>query len=317
VSIGKVACVGIYVVDAIAKPIDRVPRTGTLELFDHLTLHVGGCANNAAIAMARLGLSVAAYGKIGRDAFGDIVMDGLLESGVDASAMLRCDTNTGITFVMVNSGGERTFYHTVGANGALVEEDLPADILDDARVLVVSGALLMPRFDGEPTARLVSRAAARGVTTVLDTAYDSQGRWLEAVGPSLPRLDFFMPSLEEAQPITGQERPEDVAGLLLDRGVGTVVLKMGADRSYIRNAELEARLPALDVPAADTTGAGDAYVAGFVAGHLRGWDLERCGHLGTATGVAAISAIGTTTGLRDFDVTLALWSEATGTPFPE
>ncbi len=49
-SIGNVACVGIYVVDAIAKPIDRVPRTGTLELFDHLTLHVGGCANNAAIS---------------------------------------------------------------------------------------------------------------------------------------------------------------------------------------------------------------------------------------------------------------------------
>jgi len=309
--------VGICVVDAIAKPINHAPRTGTLELFDNLTLHVGGCANNAAIAMARLGLPVTAYGKIGRDAFGDIVMAGLLDSGVDASAMERCDTNTGFTFVMVNSGGERTFYHTVGANGELTEEGFPADLLDDARLLLVAGALLMPKFDGEPTARLVSRAAARGVTTVLDTAYDSRGRWLEAVGPSLPYLDFFMPSLEEAQPITGQQRPEDVASVLLDRGVGTVVLKMGAEGSYIRNAELEVQLPALDVVAADTTGAGDAYVAGFLAAYLRGWDLERCGHMGTATGAAAISAIGTTTGLRAFDGTLALWSEATGTPFPE
>jgi sugar/nucleoside kinase (ribokinase family) len=307
--VGSVACVGIYVADALAKPVDEMPERGKLVLFDQLELHTGGCANNTAIALSRLGIPTRALGKIGRDAFGDFVLQRLTEAGVDTEGMIRTDANTSFTFVMVGSDGERTFFHTIGANAELTAADVRLGLIEDAKVLHVAGTFLMPGFDGEPTAELLRWARGRGIVTALDTTWDSSGRWLDTVRDALPHLDFFLPSIEEARAMTGRDDPDDVAQALLDLGAGTVALKLGADGSYVRNADGDIRIPAIPVDAVDTTGAGDAYVGGFLAGQAMGWDLERCGRLGSATGAACVTAIGTTPGLRSLDDTLALWDD--------
>lgn len=305
---GRVACVGIYVVDALGRPIDRAPERGKLVLFDRLELHTGGCANNTAIALARLGIPVRAFGKVGTDAFGDLVIKTLRENGVDADFIVRTpEVNTSFTFVTISSDGERSFYHTIGANGVFCEEDIPRERLLDSRIVHVAGANLMPRFDGAPTTRLLRWVREHHILTAFDTTWDATGRWLEVIGESLSYVDFFLPSVEEARAMTGREDIEDVAQALLDRGVRVVVLKMGAEGSYLRTAEMRLRLPALRVPVVDTTGAGDAYVGGFLAGQAMGWDLERSAQLATAAGAACVTAIGTTPGLRDLDATWALW----------
>jgi sugar/nucleoside kinase (ribokinase family) len=305
--VGSVACVGIYVADALAKPVDEMPERGKLVLFDQLELHTGGCANNTAIALARLGVPTRALGKIGHDAFGDFVLQRLTEAGVDTEGMIRTDANTSFTFVMVASDGERTFFHTIGANADLTAPDIQRDLIEDAKVLHVAGTFLMPGFDGAPTAELLQWAQGRGIITALDTTWDSSGKWLDTVGDALPHLDFFLPSIGEAREMTGRQDTDDVAQALLDLGVGTVALKLGADGSYIRNADSRIRIPAIPVEAVDSTGAGDSYVGGFLAGQAMGWDLERCGRLGSATGAACVTAIGTTPGLRSLEDTLALW----------
>lgn len=305
--VGSVACVGIYVADALAKPVDETPERGKLVLFDQLELHTGGCANNTAIALARLGVPTRALGKVGRDAFGDFVLQRLTEAGVDTEGMIRTDTNTSFTFVMVASDGERSFFHTIGANADLAAPDIRRDLIEDAKVLHVAGTFLMPGFDGAPTAELLRWARGRDIVTALDTTWDSSGKWLDTVRDALPHLDFFLPSIEEAREMTGRESTEDVAQALLDLGVGTVALKLGSEGSYIRNADSRLNIPAIAVDAVDTTGAGDSYVGGFLAGQAMGWDLERCGRLGSATGAACVTAIGTTPGLRSLDETLALW----------
>jgi len=307
-SIGRVSCVGIYVVDALGRPIDRAPERGKLVLFDRLELHTGGCANNTAIALARLGTPVRAFGKVGTDAFGDFVLKTLRDNGVDADSIARTDeVNTSFTFVVISSDGERSFYHTIGSNGTFCEEDIPKERLLGSRIVHVAGANLMPRFDGPPTTRLFRWAREQGMLTAFDTTWDATGRWLEVIGESLPYVDFFLPSIEEARAMTGLEDVEDVAQALLDRGVRLVALKMGAEGSYIRTADTRLRLPALRVPVVDTTGAGDAYVGGFLAAQARGWDIERSAQLATATGAACVTAVGTTPGLRNLDETWALW----------
>jgi len=109
-------------------------------------------------------------------------------------------------------------------------------------------------------------------------------RWLELIEPCLPHIDYFLPSLEEARMIASLYAPSEVAQFLLDHGVGVVALKMGEEGCYLRSPDEEFQMPAYDVAAIDATGAGDAFVAGFLTGVVKGWDLKRTGHLANAVG---------------------------------
>ena len=125
-----VLSLGIYVVDVLGRPIDQFPERGKLALFDELEIHTGGCANNTAIALARLGISTGAMGKVGTDTFGDLLLKTLSDNGVDVAGMRQgTEVSTSFTFVAIASDGERTFYHYIGANGELYEADLDWELI--------------------------------------------------------------------------------------------------------------------------------------------------------------------------------------------
>ena len=303
-----VLSLGIYVVDVLGRPIDEFPEKGKLVLFDELEIHTGGCANNTAIALTRLGLSAGAMGKVGTDAFGDLILQKLRDNGVDTAGMQQDPgSSTSFTFVAVASDGERTFYHYIGANGELCEADLDWEVIKSAKILHIAGALVMPRFDGAPMANVLQKAKTFGITTSLDTAYDATGKWMETLEPCLPYVDMFMPSIVEAQHLTGLSDAREIAQFLRrNYGIHTIAIKMGEDGSYVSTPEREHFASAYPVTAVDATGAGDAYVAGFLAGTLMGWDLKATAELASATGAACVTAIGTTAGIQNLEETLKI-----------
>ena len=303
-----VLSLGIYVVDVLGRPIDQFPEKGKLALFDELEIHAGGCANNVAIVLARLGVSAGAMGKVGTDAFGDLILQGLTDDGVNTVGM-RQDANasTSFTFVAVASDGERTFFHYIGANGELCEADLNWEVIKSAKILHIAGALVMPSFDGTPMANVLQKAKALGITTSLDTAYDATGKWMETLEPCLPHLDMFMPSIVEAQHLTGLSDYREITQFLRDNyGISTIVIKMGENGSYASTPEAEYLASTYSVKAVDATGAGDAYVAGFLTGTIMDWDLKATAELASATGAACVTAIGTTTGIQNLEETLKI-----------
>ncbi len=323
-----VLSLGIFVVDVLGRPIDRFPDKGTLALFDEMEIHSGGCANNTAIALARLGISVGAMGKVGNDAFGNLVLQTLTENAVDTTGMVTADASetdvsTSFTFVAVASDGERSFCHYLGANGELREAELNWDIIKTAKILHIGGSLVMPNFDGEPMANVLRKAKALGITTSLDTAWDATGKWLETLEPCLPYVDIFLPSLVEAQHLvgdaSGRESPplREISQFFRAYGIHTVGIKMGTQGSYVcrgpvgepsrsQHPSEEIFVPAYPVNVVDTTGAGDAYVAGFLAGTVMGWDLKATAELAAATGAACVTAIGTTAGIQNLEATLEI-----------
>ena len=303
-----VLSLGIYVVDVLGRPIDEFPEKGKLVLFDELEIHTGGCANNTAIALTRLGLSAGAMGKVGTDAFGDLILQKLRDNGVDTGGMQQDPgSSTSFTFVAVASDGERTFYHYIGANGELCEADLDWEVIKSAKILHIAGALVMPRFDGAPMANVLQKAKTLGITTSLDTAYDATGKWMETLEPCLSYVDMFMPSIVEAQQLTGLSDAREIAQFLRrSYGIHTIAIKMGEDGSYVSTPEREHFATAYPVTAVDATGAGDAYVAGFLAGTLMGWDLKATAELASATGAACVTAIGTTAGIQNLEETLKI-----------
>ena len=306
-----VLSLGIYVIDVLGRPIDQFPEKGKLALFDELEIHTGGCANNTALALARLGVSAGAMGKIGTDAFGDLILQALTDNGVDATGIRQdADVSTSFTFVAIASDGERTFYHYIGANGELCEADLNWELIKTTKILHIAGALVMPRFDGAPMANVLRETKRLGITTSLDTAYDATGKWMETLEPCLHHVDIFMPSIVEAQQLTGLSECREIAQFLRNHySIQTIAIKMGENGSYISTPETEFSVPAYPVNVVDATGAGDAYVAGFLAGIIMGWDLEATGELASATGAACVTAIGTTAGIQNLEETLKICKE--------
>jgi sugar/nucleoside kinase (ribokinase family) len=301
-----VACLGILVADVITKPVDEYPKRGQLVLCDQIELHSGGCAGNTGIGLARLGSDVAVLGKVGADGFGDFVIDRLTRECCDCSGIVRDrDTNTSATCVLVHGDGERSFIHNVGANAKIKPDDVNMGIVRSAKILHYAGHNLMPGFDGAPAASILKAAREAGLTVCLDTAWDATGQWMKLIEPCLPYVDICLPSFDEAKLITGKESPRDVAAVLMDHGVKTVGLKMGTEGCYVRTEREEITLPIYRVVPTDATGAGDAFVAGFLRGVLAGWDLEWTARLANAVGALCVTGIGTTQGIRDWKETLA------------
>lgn len=287
------------VADVLGKPLKSIPEPGRLVLVEEMSLHTGGCAVNAATALARLGVPVEIVGKVGSDPFGEFLLSELKKRGIGVEGVSKDKTaGTSATMVMVDPDGERRFVHYIGANAMLTIEDIDEDLITGKSILHIAGSLVLPGIDGEPTSELLQFAREKGLITFLDTVWDDTGRWNELMRPCLPFIDYFVPSLPEAQEITQLDDPIEVARSLINDGVGTVGLKMGPDGCLVMSADgVIIRYPAYTVEVVDATGAGDAYAAGFIAGIWKGWQLEETALFANAVGAMCVTGLGASGGV--------------------
>ncbi len=297
-----IVCVGICTVDAIGRTLNEYPPPGGLRLFDDLTITTGGNAVNCSIALARMGIPCSLVIKVGDDMLGRFVLSEAQRYNVDISGVIRDrgGTTTPFTFVCVHDGGQRSFLHTMGTNATLRLDEIDMNIVLRAKFCFVTGTMVMKTFDGPQTAELLRHARAAGAVTLLDTVYvDSAGTWREMIEPCLPHLDYFIPSEPEATAITGATDPARMAASLQAGGCRNVVIKLGPAGAYWRDAEGRCgRCPAFAVPrVVDTTGAGDCWSAGFLAGLSRGESLPQAVDLGNATAAFSIQAVGASAGV--------------------
>ncbi len=287
-------CVGNAVADTIARPVDRLPRPGTLRRVDAIELHPGGNAVNAAIDMARLGVKAGVVIGLGRDGFGEYLRRRLETEGVNTAGVVITDRHqTAATVVTVTADGERAFTHVTGAGAAITDRSVPDALLRRYKVLHLCGYYLMPNLDGHPAVRLLKRAKRLGLTTTFDTSWDERERW-RLLKICLPYVDYFLPSIEEAGRAFGSSNPRTVANAALAAGVRKAVVLTRAGKgcyALARNG-IPVEVPGFRVRPVDATGAGDAFDAGFVAGLLRGFDLATCCRLGNAAGALSVSALG-------------------------
>jgi len=296
-----VACLGNLVADVITLPVNEIPEAGKLTLIDQITLHSGGCAMNTCIDLAKIGMKATVLGMVGKDGFGEFMLNVLKSQGIDTNGVaVKEGVNTSSSVVLVSDSGERTFLHCIGASAHYGYDDVNFDIIKNSRILFIGGTNLLPNFDGHPCSRLLKKAREEGVYTALDTAWDATGRWMEIVEPCLPYLDLFIPSYDEARMISGKDEPEEIADVFLNRGVRLAVIKLGKEGCFIKNSDGERyNIPTYtDIKAVDATGAGDSFVAGFLTGVLQGWDLQMCGKFANAVGTHCVMQIGATTGIK-------------------
>lgn len=302
--------VGVLVADHLCAPIPRVPNAGELLLTDHLLLNIGGCASNAAMDLARLGVRVAVAGCVGDDAFGRFVIETLDDRGVDTSSIRRLsDVGTSGTLIINVAGEDRRFIHTIGANGRLSAADIPLARVRQAKVLYVGGFFLMPGLLGMELAELFRQARAAGVITMLDVVVPGPGDYWPQLEPLLTETDIFLPNNDEAALLSGLDDPRRQAERFHAAGARTVVITCGGRGTVLVTDGLRLQAETYPVDYVGATGAGDAFDAGYIAGLLEGGDPRRCLEWGSALGASCVRSIGATDSVFNRDEAIAFMRE--------
>ncbi len=303
---------GSCVADLLVRPVplDAPIGPGRLLLTDPVEVVTGGIVCNSGVALARLGMKTAAFSYVGRDDWGQLIRRRLEDEGVDCSRLLTHPTAaTSTTAVLISSGGERSFAHCVGAP-KLIDKTLLLNNLDlfaHSRMMLVGYYSLMPQLDPD-LPEVFAAIRETGCLTALDAAGD--GGAMQPLDRILPHLDVYVPSLDEAVHQTGLTNPRRIIDVYRGCGSpGLLGVKLGSKGALLspaadRYIEIAAAPP--PGPVSDTTGAGDSFLAGLIAGLLRGLDAAAAGRLAAATGACCVTGLGATAGLLDFDRTAAI-----------
>jgi sugar/nucleoside kinase (ribokinase family) len=300
-----VSVIGLYILDVLGRPVSRIPERGNVEFIEEIRLTVAGTAGGTVVDTAKLGLKSLAVGAVGDDEKADWVLLTLQKHGIDISAMQRLPgVPTSATILNVRPNGERPALHVRGASDHF---DVPPAMYDQvfaAPIVHLGGTGLLKRLDGPASLTLLTEAKKRGCTTTFDLIA-ANAQTAAIVLPLLPQIDYFMPSIEEAQDMSGCRGPEACAAFYLERGAKACVFTLGADGAFYADREgTRLTSPAYAIDIVDTTGCGDAFDAGFIAALHHKMDLETSLRFAQASAGLVATGLGSDAGIVSFEETM-------------
>ena len=303
-----VLSVGTMAYDMILRTVDESIFTRDTTMIDEVGISPGGAAFISMVTAQRLGCRAAAVGKLAEDVFGNYLMQYLKDSGVDTSYVACSAADiTSLTFAMVVPEGERHFVGYAGANQSFCLEDFDLDAVKQAAIVGYGSFFALPGLDCNGATVVLETAKEAGAFTVADCANDSFGEGPEIVFRNLPLIDYFMPSWVEGYYLTQEKDSERMAEYFLKKGCKNVIIKLGSEGCYIRNNNIKKYLPAIpNLKVKDTTGAGDSFVGGFMAGLTEGMDIAEAARYATAVAAVSVTEAGALTALKEKSQVLAV-----------
>ncbi len=303
--IPTVACLGEVIIDFIAEEI------GTLDTVSSFSKYPGGAPANVAVGVARLGVATGFIGKVGFDAFGDYLISILKQNGVDIRGITQTkDAPTAVAFVSRSTSKDRDFlfYRNPCADLLLKKSELPRDWLTQIKYLHIGGVSLTQEPSRQATMYATKVAKQSGVNVTFDPnlRVDLWSNGLpecrKVIHSILENTDVFLPSYEELLTLMATDNLNKALLRAHDMGPSIIVVKMGSDGSLVSETSHKGEYrqftqSAIDVKVVDTTGAGDAYDAGFIVGLVHELSIEEAVLWGTAVASLVITKIGAMTAL--------------------
>jgi ribokinase len=288
----EVVTLGDVNVDIVAH-FDSFPVQGQ-DAFAHATqFHCGGSSANTAMALAGMGVETALIARVGVDPWASLAQQILSEAGVVLSGLQRDPAvMTGLMYILVTPDGDRTILGDRGANAHTDPGAIHEEALATAKLLHLSGYALLTEPQRSAANLALEVAHRHGLTVSLDPGLSGAPAVADRVWQCLPRVDILLPNLAEARQLTGLTAPRDCVQALEDVGVGAVAMKLGRDGALAYNGKDLFQLPRIEVETQDSTGAGDSFAAGLIAGLIHGLKWPAALMLGNAMGAVAAARVG-------------------------
>ncbi|GII51793.1 sugar kinase [Planotetraspora thailandica] len=283
--------------DVLARPVESIPEGQDTHLVEQMRITAAGAAAGTAVDLAKIGVPVASLGAVGDDELGDFLIMVMRNRGVDVAGIVRKPgEQTAASILPIRPDGGRPSFHVPGANLGLSLADIDQERVTAAQVVHLGGMDVTWGLHDPAFFDLVDKAREGGTAVTMDLL-SNMADLMPAVRAFLPHVDYFLPNEEQALLLTGAATVEEAAAALLAEGPRGVLITLGAEGSLVATEEGLTRVPALDVPVVDTTGCGDAYCAGFVAGLIEGRDVVGAARLGTAVAARVAGGLGSDAGL--------------------
>lgn len=285
-----VIVVGELNVDLIFQDIESFPEMGKEKIAKNMMLTMGSASAIFATNIAKLGNKTSFIGKLGKDSYGELVLNTLKERGVDTSGIL-IDKNdkTGITVSMtfLNNYSMLTY---MGAMENFTINDVDFNFLNNGKHMHFASFYLQPGMRPH-CKKLFEKCKKLGISTSFDPSWDPDEKWDEDIFDVLKNVDVFLPNEQEAMNIARCTTVEEA----LDRlslYSKIVVIKLGSKGAITKyNGEI-LRIKVFKIIPKDTTGAGDSFNAGFISSWLSGKPIRTCLVNGSACGALATTKLG-------------------------
>ena len=286
-----IVILGIFVADT-AYRADRQPKIGETILGTSFVLGPGGKGSNQSVAAAMAGGKVHFITRLGADAFAEIAQATWAKAGVHPEVTVDHDSYTGAAYIFIeNATGNNAIIVAPGAAGRVSVQDVEAkaDLIRGASVFVTQLEQPIPA-----ARRALQIARGAGVTTILNPAPAA------ALDDAMLALcDYLTPNETEAEaltglPVTNVAQAEAAADALMARGVGAVIVTLGANGALYRDRTRSVHVPVISAgPVVETTGAGDAFNGGFAVALSEGQDVVQAVRFGCATAGISVTRPGT------------------------
>jgi fructokinase len=311
--------------------IDFLPqRTGALSSVEEFSRRAGGAPANVAVGLARLDQTPLFWTRVGDDPFGEFLTETLLDRGIpDRFVELDPDAHTSLAFVSHDEDMDRafTFYRNDTADTRLEPETVPDEVLKSISWVHIGGVTLSSGRSREATLDLIERAQAANCTVSFDPndrpeLWPSREAYRTVVGDTLERVDVLKATVAELRElgIAGDDA-ESVARATTDRGPHTICLTLGESGAFVLatadapwgadRRTATAQHGGFEVDVVDTTGAGDAFLAGAISAFVDGQSLTEVVAFANATAASATTSMGAMDGFPTRDEAIALTEQTT------
>lgn len=271
-----------------------LPAPGETVLGGVFTMSAGGKGANQAVAAKRVGGDVSFICKVGKDVFGDNSLRHYEAEGIDVSGVLRSDMPSGVALVTVDNDAENSIVVASGANLDFSDEDIKVSepALKSCDILLMQLEIPVPAVLN--AARIAYEA---GAMVVLNPA-----PYAELPEEIFKYISLFIPNETElasfsGMTVTDKESAVAAAKVLLDKGVGKMIVTMGSKGSLILDGGEPRLVQACKVNAVDTTGAGDTYCGSICVALSEGKSLKEAAEFASAVSALSVTKIGAQTAI--------------------
>ncbi|MEM0203076.1 MAG: carbohydrate kinase family protein [Archaeoglobaceae archaeon] len=273
--------------------VDKIPKADEESFVKDLQLFPGGSAANTIVGLSRLGVKSAYIGKVGDDAEGEILLEDLKRERVDTKAVIKAKGRSGTAIIFVDDMGNRAILVDPGVNDTIRYEEIDLEFATKFSLLHLTSFICKNGFDSFNSQKKI---VENFEIVSFDPGLPYAERGKDEMMKILKRTTIFLPNKIEIERMFNTDY-KTATEECISMGIEVVVVKLGKEGCWIKSKDKELRVPARSVRVVDTTGAGDAFNAGFLYGYLKGKDLETCGKLGNYVASLCIQHVGARSGL--------------------